>query len=423
VDESGQLHLQAWDAYTGQTDRRCSGAQAHMLMAQLSNEASSSLHHQQRLEHEQGGGGDAAPAASSDTGRAAAAAAAATGGVFPARLRRVERAGGAIRQVQQADPSVLLLDINISLLLQSIAAITAITAPPAPPPAPAGSIRPGGDAPAAATAPAMYISRQSSLASVLTAADDGGAPSEAPPSHDGGGTGHHPAGHPMHTHGHGGGGGGGVKAQARAELARLREAALALALMHRWGLDCAADCWTAAFLREVGLLRASPPHGSGSGAGAALQPPDASPAASSAPSRAEAARARQQGDGASRADRLASVGDLAARLEEAAARRGPQGWRFGVALCQEACVSEEGALTASLPYRVRRQAGQETRTGGDANGGGGSAERLGALFLSNPSVLAVRWVLTTGFEPGPEPTAPPPGRQAAPVLEDHTRLR
>lgn len=479
LDPQGQLHAQAWDAYSGQPDRRCSGAGAHVLMAQLSHEASSSLHIQQQQEAEQqqkqkrgeGGGGGGARAsfeglpprsdaakAAADTGtaaappRAAGGAAASAGSsgsdvTFAPRLRAVERNAGPIRQVEQRTPNTLLLDINLQQLLASVAAIRA-AAPRPPLPSPVGSLhRPAGHR--ATDTSAAALSRASSGASV--SAPEGVIPNAhargmtpTPPASGGGGgpdgrddatsysgvTGYNAAGvtggtfvagsvqfqdqqqqqhgHQSRHHQNGG------RSHLQQDVAHLREAALALTLMHRWGLDPEADAKLAALLRDAGLLGAPAaartaaaaatdagwPAGAVAGGSGAVSAPAVSPRLTSAGQQQQSNFGQTSaGHGQDRGMLVATASDLEARLVQvAAARGGDSGGSdggssggFSSVLCQEACVCEEGALVAGLPYRVAWPLLQRLDVETDTAESEGGAERLGALITSNASLLAVRW--------------------------------
>jgi len=418
-DAGGQLHMQAWDVYSGHPDRRCSGAQAHMLMAQLSHEASSSLRLQQQQEQEVAAA--AAKQQQDEQARVAAAAAvgvdltasstssrppalsvpdggagskggpascSAVAAVFAPRLRRMEHSNGPIRQLEQPDPRLLLLDVDVALLLSNIAAVRAVRPPP---PSPSSSSL--HSHPHRHSHPHLHLhhlhfhhlhttgmsSHGGSSVSLGTSAGD--AEASGPHHHDTS----HP--HPHHPPSHGAhqqASAAGAKAQWQRQVASVREAAVGLALLHRWGLDGDADFKLASLLADLGLTAAS--HALASGAHAAA----GDPWWASVPQCGVCAAAAgcQQGLGAAASD-----------LELQLAGFSDAGCSFASTLCQEAAVFEGGALAVGLPYRVRGQSAAQlsqlhAAAGGAAgsDGEGGGAERMGALFMSNPGVLAVRCV-------------------------------
>jgi hypothetical protein len=357
-DAAGQLHAQAWDVYSGVPDRRCSGAAAHTLMAQLSHEASSSLRaHQQQEADAARASLDGAPAPASDS-PGGPRGGGGGGSAFAPRLSQVEHSSGPIRQLPQRAPRALLVDVDVGSLLAEVAAI----APAAPPPPPALP-RHGGPGHAAADDAGGGGSAHSG--GLYIAHGAGGL-------YAGGGGG--PAGSSLDLSGERGGHAGGSAAAAAAaartqwelQIGRARRAATALALLHRWGLDADADAKLAALLAALGLAgpaaagAAAPADGWWAAAGGCGGAPGSAPI-----SRAGSFPSPAGPDGA----------PWGAEQPDAGGAGGGVCGGGGV-LSQEACVGEEGAVVAGLPYRVE--------------GSGGGAERLGALFLSSPGVMAGR---------------------------------
>jgi hypothetical protein len=162
LNAAGQWQVCVWDAYTGHMDRQLSGPPAHMLMAALSQELTSSMQHVKRTQQRQqqagssssgvhlasaGGSADMSAAggimggssrqsldagygvgvkdalSSSHAGAAAAAAHAASTQFVP-RLQLVQHNSGPIRALPNSRQDVLLLDINLQQLLLQLEAHT-----------------------------------------------------------------------------------------------------------------------------------------------------------------------------------------------------------------------------------------------------------------------------------------------------------
>jgi hypothetical protein len=251
-----------------------------MLMAQLSHEASSSLRAHQQQESEVAAAAARAAQTSQDSGAPApsaasvssAAADAKAGAVaaFAPRLTEVERSNGPLRQLGQRAPRALLVDVDVGALLADIAAVSA--APPPPPPPLASSGRPHTAAHHHPQQQPPCTSAQGAPAGEEPGGSLHGASLYTSPAGGGlyaGGVGSPNSSYDLagdaHAHrgGHAGGSAAAAAAAARAhwevQVGRVRGAATALALLHRWGLDADADAKLAALLRALGLL------GTGSG--------------------------------------------------------------------------------------------------------------------------------------------------------------
>jgi len=146
-DAAGVWQVSVWDTYSGHLDRQLQGAAAHMLMATLSQELTSSLRHLSRTQshtpaaaattgpsstgygqYHSSSSGSGSKRGSLDISATGAAAASGDGGSrvgteaggFTPRLQLVNHTTGPFKPLLHGRPDLLLLDIDVQQLIAQL---------------------------------------------------------------------------------------------------------------------------------------------------------------------------------------------------------------------------------------------------------------------------------------------------------------